>query len=367
MVECPLCNYTDICLIEHLKEEHNLSIDEFRAEYTQLIADTQFYDFISKDLTTQRKGDRTSDRFLLIEDIKLEKLAKDSNRAYIPEFDPDYEFHKEAKWAAIAIKEKKNVFLTGFPGTGKSSLVLQLYARLNRSLYHISAYGDLSYENLIYKEEIKTNPDTGNIETKKVYGMIIQSMLDEKNKAGLLFDEISFADPRVLQVLQPLLESSTRYITIPETSEMIKAHSDWIFFATDNTRGQGDELGMFNGTENMNFALLNRFPFFLELQYLDPVVEKKILKSKLMRQGVSLPDDIYDKVLKITRIIRNGVRDGQYYMTFSMRDLFEWLLKLKYFDNPYQNLITCAQVTFLNKLNPDLRIAIENIMKNVLG
>jgi len=372
MATCPICNHENSYLIEHIWEEHSLTIDAFRKKYgfEEKLVDEELYDLIEAKLTDekiQRQGNLTFEKFFTFQNLKLEKLPPNPNRPHLPELDETYLLPDKAKWVLMAIKERKNVFLTGLSGTGKSSLILQIYALLNRSLYHISSFGDLTYEHLIYKDELKTNPDTGNIETRPQYGMIIQSMLNSKNKAGLLFDEISFADTRVLQALQPLLEGSTRYLTIPETGEIIKAHPDWVFFATDNTKGQGDELGMFSGTENMNFALLNRFAYFLEIDYLPPKQEELVVQKKLEKAGVTLPKEIYSKAMKVTKTLRQGIKSNKYYMTFSIRDLYEWLLKLRYFDNPMKNLIECAQVTFVDKLDSITRQGVINVLEDIIG
>lgn len=361
MIKCPICDKDFNSLINHIKE-HNLSLPNFRKKYGLdfIIANKEIYDFINKPLYEERCGDRTLNKYFKFENFNIERNLKMGD--LVPKIDSSYLFPKETKWLCISILDKKNTFLTGFPGTGKSSLILQLYAQLNRNLFHISCFGDLSYESLIYTEEIKTNPKTGNVETIPKYGTIIKSMKDSEHKAGLLFDEISVADPKVLQVLQPLLESSTRYITIPETGEIITAHDDWVFFATDNTRGQGDEFGMFNGADMMNFALLNRFPIFLEINYLDPKLEKEILQRKLK---FKLPDSILDDAIKVAQHLRNGIKSGQFYMTFSIRDLYEWLNKLQYFENYSKAILECAQVTFINKLNHELQEAVREIIKNI--
>lgn len=371
-MKCPICSFESDYLIDHLQKEHDLSVEEFRTihGFNDLLFDPKFYDLLDqerKSKNIQREGNLVKKSYFSLFDIKVEKLHFNSRRKFVPELDNAYYFPKCSRWAMIAIKERKNVFLTGLPGTGKSSLIMQIYARLNRSLYHISSFGDLTYEHLIYKDELKVNPENGKVETRPQYGTIIQSMLDKENKAGLLFDEISFADSRVLQALQPLLEGSTRYLTIPETGEIIRAHPDWVFFATDNTKGQGDEFGMFSGAENMNFALLNRFPIFLELDYLPLDVEEKVLKEKIEQQGIDLPLEVYKRAMQVTRLLRNGVKSNKYYMTFSIRDVYEWLLKLKYFDRPFSAMIECAKITFVNKLDEVTKQGVLNVLEDVLG
>lgn len=190
------------------------------------------------------------------------------------------------------IKLGRPIFINGNAGTGKTELIYKLGKIFNQKVLRVNFSVGTTEANLIGKFIVK------NQETVFIDGVLPTAM---KNGWWILFDEIDYAMPEHLAVLQPVLEGDNLIITINQNEEIIP-HNNFRMFATANTKGRGDETQSFTGTNFLNLAFLDRWSIF-ELTYTQK--EKDIIINLLNDEIIS--KQIYDYF----QLLRNAAKNGE--------------------------------------------------------
>jgi len=188
-------------------------------------------------------------------------------------------------------------FITGLSGNGKTMMVEQICAQLNREFFRVNITIETDEDDLLGGYRLVDG------ETVFFDGPVIQAM---KQGGVLLLDEIDLASNKIM-CLQPILEG--KGILLKKINQYVQPAPGFQIIATANTKGKGSEDGRFIGTNILNEAFLERFPICIEQEYPSITVEKKIINKELDSLGKT-DDDFADKLTKWADIIRKTFLDG---------------------------------------------------------
>ena len=194
---------------------------------------------------------------------------------YVPIIDDSYIFDKETTLSILAgFKHNRRVMIQGYHGTGKSTHIEQVAARLNWRCIRVNLDSHVSRIDLIGKDAIVL--EKGVQITKFKEGIIPWSLL---NGTALVFDEYDAGRPDVMFVIQRILEVEGK-LTLLEQNRVITPHECFRLFCTTNTIGLGDTSGLYHGTQQINQGQMDRWNIVSTLNYLPKEQEVKIIKEK---------------------------------------------------------------------------------------
>lgn len=273
-----------------------------------------------------------------------------------PAADGDYTFRQETLKAVLyALVCNVRVLLSGPTGSGKSSVVQQVAARLNRPFTRLQCDNDLTRADFIGQMVLR------NKETFFEYGLLPTAM---REGHVLLIDEWDCANPSVAAVLQAVLEGEP--LTITETGEVIKPHPEFRIFATANTLGLGDETGMYHGTQPQNYAALDRFGIVLTVDYPLCSEELGVLARRVKFPETIEPKDknaILNKFIEVANLVRKSFVNGEIMGTMSTRTLINLATLFRDFGNHE----IAYKLGYLNKLTSDDRKVVLELIQRVWG
>ena len=257
----------------------------------------------------------------------------------VPDKDKDYIFDNDTTKAIImGLKYNKRVLIQGFHGTGKSTHIEQVAARLNWPCVRINLDGHISKIDLLGKDTIVLEKDKQ--VTKFQEGILPWSI---QNPVILVFDEYDAGRPEVMFVIQRILESSGK-LTLLDQNKIIEPHKYFRIFATSNTIGLGDSAGIYHVTQQINQGQIVRCNIVTTLNYLNPKIEEKIVKSKLS----VVPDnhkDLIAKMVRLANLTRDGFKNNDISTLMSPRTTITWAENFKIFGD----LDRSFKLSFLNK------------------
>ena len=208
-------------------------------------------------------------------DTDMEVSAFSKKNEFVPEIDKDYKFDSDTTLAILSgFNFNKKVIVHGYHGTGKSTHITQIAARLNWPCLRINLDSHISRIDLIGKDAIVVQ-DGKQITTFKE-GILPWAF---QNPVALVFDEYDAGRPDVLFVLQRILESDG-YFTLLDKNKVVKQNEYFRLFATANTIGLGDTTGLYSGTQQINQAQMDRWNIVTTLNYLTLEKEMEIILAK---------------------------------------------------------------------------------------
>ena len=213
-------------------------------------------------------------------DSDLEVPAYSEPDEHVPDVDADYRFDKPTTLAILAgFARNRRVIVTGYHGTGKSTHIEQVAARLNWPCVRVNLDSHISRVDLIGKDAIVIRDGMQVTEFRD--GILPWAL---QNNIALCFDEYDAGRPDVMFVIQRVLESSGR-LTLLDQNKVIKPHPSFRLFATANTVGLGDTSGLYHGTQQINQGQMDRWSIVTTLNYLphDNEVEIVLAKAKHYR------------------------------------------------------------------------------------
>ncbi|SFJ49967.1 cobaltochelatase CobS [Sphingomonas sp. NFR04] len=231
-----------------------------------------------------------------------------SDAEAVPAIDDSYVFRaEELKDAVMAVQLNFPLLAWGMHGTGKTSLVEQICARLHRPWVRVQ-HTDTTEEAHIIGQMVVRNGGT-----EFDYGPLAEAMM-----RGWVYvaDEYDFAHPAVIAVYQPILEGKPLYIKeAPPHQRLVKPHPNFRFIATGNTNGSGDDTGLYSGTKIGNAAAYSRFGVTIQVHYPETKTEIEILKQRV---GVS--QDVAEKMVDFASRIRQMYGNGELSLPISPRE-----------------------------------------------
>ncbi len=271
-------------------------------------------------------------------DMQVDAFSKKNE--YVPKIDADYKFDKETTMAVLAgFSFNKRVLIQGYHGTGKSTHIEQIAARLNWPCVRVNLDSHISRIDLIGKDAIVLKDGKQVTEFKE--GVLPWSI---QNPVALVFDEYDAGRPDVMFVIQRILESEGNF-TLLDKNKVIEQHDFFRIFATTNTVGLGDTTGLYHGTQQINQGQMDRWNIVSTLNYLPFDKEQEIILAKNKKFNNKEGKEIISNMIKVADLSRKGFMNGDISTVMSPRTVMHWAENTSIFnDKGY-----AFRVTFLNK------------------
>ena len=287
-------------------------------------------------------------------DIDLKVPAFSKRGDHVPLIDKSYLFNHETTLAILAgFAHNRRVMIQGFHGTGKSTHVEQIAARLNWPCIRINLDSHVSRIDLVGKDAIVLKDGQQITEFKE--GLLPWAL---QHACALVFDEYDAGRPDVMFVIQRVLEVEGK-LTLLDQSKVIEPHKFFRMFATTNTIGLGDPTGLYHGTQQINQGQMDRWNIVTTLNYLSHEKETDIVCSKLPeidRKTVS-------HMVSIAELSRQGFINGDISIVMSPRTVIMWAENARIF-NDYG---FAFRLTFLNKCDETERPIVAEYYQRCMG
>jgi cobaltochelatase CobS len=277
---------------------------------------------------------------------------------YVPEFDPSYRFDPQTTRAILAgFAHNRRVMVQGYHGTGKSTHIEQVAARLNWPLVRVNLDSHVSRIDLVGKDAIVLKDGKQITEFRE--GILPWAL---QRPVALVFDEYDAGRPDVMFVIQRVLEASGR-LTLLDQNKVIKPHPAFRLFATTNTIGLGDTTGLYHGTQQINQGQMDRWSIVTTLNYLEHDMETSIVAAKL---GVTDPAGVerLSRMVRVADMTRNAFMGGDISTVMSPRTVITWAQNADIFGG---DIGLAFQMTFLNKCDELERPTIAEFYQRCFG
>ncbi len=271
-------------------------------------------------------------------DMEVEAFSKKND--YVPEIDKHYKFDKDTTLAILSgFSFNKRCLISGYHGTGKSTHIEQVAARLNWPCIRVNLDGHISRIDLIGKDAIVIKDGKQITEFKE--GILPWSI---QNPIALVFDEYDAGRPDVMFVIQRVLETEGNF-TLLDKNKIIKQNKYFRLFATSNTVGLGDTTGLYHGTQQINQGQMDRWNIVTILNYLSMEKEMDIIVGKNKNLNNTKGKEKVSNMIKVATLTRKGFMAGDISTVMSPRTVLHWAENSEIFkDTGY-----AFRVTFLNK------------------
>ena len=259
---------------------------------------------------------------------------------YVPKIDSDYKFDKDTTLAILAgFSFNKRVLIQGYHGTGKSTHIEQVAARLNWPCIRVNLDSHVSRIDLIGKDAIVLKD--GKQVTEFREGVLPWAL---QNPVAIVFDEYDAGRADVMFVIQRVLEVSGK-LTLLDNNRVINPHQNFRLFATANTVGLGDTTGLYHGTQQINQGQMDRWSIVSTLNYLSSDAEEKIIISKVPNFNTKDKREIIKSMVSIAELTRNGFISGDLSTVMSPRTVIAWAQNTLIFND----IAFAFRMSFLNK------------------
>ena len=281
-----------------------------------------------------------------------------SKNDHVPIIDKDYKFDPETTLAILAgFAGNRRVIIQGYHGTGKSTHIEQVAARLNWSCIRINLDSHISRIDLIGKDSIVIRD--GKQITEFQEGMLPWAY---QNPVALVFDEYDAGRPDVMFVIQRILESDSK-LTLLDQSRIINPNRFFRLFATANTVGLGDTSGLYHGTQQINQGQMDRWNIVTTLNYLNNIEEEGIVLSKNKKLNNKEGKEIIHCMVSTADLTRSGFINGDISTVMSPRTVITWAENYLLFNDIEYSF----KLAFLNRCDELERSVIEEYYQRSFG
>jgi cobaltochelatase CobS len=273
-------------------------------------------------------------------DSNLEVPAFSQVGEHVPDLDEDYLFNRETTLAILAgFAYNRRVMVTGYHGTGKSTHIEQVAARLNWPCIRVNLDSHISRIDLVGKDAIVLKE--GKQITEFRQGILPWCY---QHNVALVFDEYDAGRPDVMFVIQRVLESSSR-LTLLDQNRVLRPHPAFRLFSTANTVGLGDTTGLYHGTQQINQAQMDRWSIVVSLNYLPHARECEIVLAKVKSYATDKGRKAIANMVRVADLTRNAFVNGDLSTVMSPRTVITWAQNAEIFGD----LAFGFRITFLNK------------------
>ena len=281
-------------------------------------------------------------------EMQVDGFAKKNQ--YVPDLDKNYKFDRDTTLAILSgFSFNKRVLIQGYHGTGKSTHIEQVAARLNWPCVRVNLDSHISTIDLIGKDAIVIKDGKQITEFKE--GVLPWSI---QNPVALVFDEYDAGRPDVMFVINRVLESEGTF-TLLDKNKVIKQNSNFRLFATTNTIGLGDTTGLYHGTQQIIQGQMDRWNIVTTLNYLDFDKELEIVLAKNKNMNNTKGKEKISNMIKVASLTRKGFIAGDISTVMSPRTIIHWAENSEIFkDTGY-----AFRLTFLNKC--------DDLEKNIIA
>jgi len=277
---------------------------------------------------------------------------------YVPPIEETYKFDPNTTKSILAgFSNNRRVLIQGFHGTGKSTHIEQVAARLNWPCVRINLDSHISRIDLIGKDAIVIKE--GKQITEFQDGILPWAY---QNPIAIVFDEYDAGRPDVMFVIQRVLEATGK-LTLLDQSRVINPHKYFRLFATANTVGLGDTSGLYHGTQQINQGQLDRWNIVSSLNYLENDVEVSIILSKIKELNTKEGKDIVYSMVGTADLTRSGFINGDISTVMSPRTVLTWAENYLLF----KDLEYSFKLSFLNRCDELERSIIEEYYQRSFG
>ena len=291
-------------------------------------------------------------------DLDLKVPAFSEPEEHVPDLDPDYIFDRETTLSILAgFAKNRRVMVTGYHGTGKSTHIEQVAARLNWPCVRINLDSHVSRIDLVGKDAIVLKD--GKQVTAFQDGILPWAL---QNNVALVFDEYDAGRPDVMFVIQRVLEVSGR-LTLLDQKRVIRPHPGFRLFATANTVGLGDTSGLYHGTQQINQGQMDRWSIVTTLNYLPHDREVDIVLSKATHYRGDAGRDTVNRMVRVADLTRNAFMNGDLSTVMSPRTVITWAENADIF----RDIGFAFRVTFLNKCDELERPLVAEFYQRAFG
>tara|TARA_B100000965_G_scaffold54783_1_gene41230 strand:- start:863 stop:1852 length:990 start_codon:yes stop_codon:yes gene_type:complete len=290
-------------------------------------------------------------------DLHVDGFSERSD--YVPDIDSSYCFDKSTTLAILSgFKYNRRVMIQGLHGTGKSTHIEQVAARLNWPCVRVNLDSHISRIDLIGKDAIVLQD--GKQITEFQDGILPWSL---QNPTALVFDEYDAGRPDVMFVIQRVLEAEGKF-TLLDKNRVLKPNPFFRLFATTNTIGLGDTTGLYHGTQQINQGQMDRWSIVTTLNYLDFEKEKEIMLAKVPSFNTKEKEEIIELMIKVADLTRKGMANGDISTVMSPRTVLTWAQNAEIFDHNYA---LSFNLTFLNKCDESEKQIISEYYQRCFG
>ena len=289
-------------------------------------------------------------------DMEVSAFSKKND--FVPEIDKDYKFDRDTTLAILSgFNFNKRVIIHGYHGTGKSTHITQVAARLNWPCMRVNLDSHISRIDLIGKDAIIVKD--GKQITEFQEGVLPWSI---QNPVALIFDEYDAMRPDVAFLMTKVLEAEGG-LTLLEKNKVIKPNEYFRLFATANTIGLGDTTGLYTGTQQINQAQMDRWNIVTTLNYLSLDKEMEIILSKNKNLNNPKGKETVSNMIKVASLTRKGFIAGDISTVMRPRTVLHWAENLEIF----KDIGYAFRVTFLNKCDETEKNAISEYYQRCFG
>jgi cobaltochelatase CobS len=291
-------------------------------------------------------------------DSDMQVPAFSKGNAYVPDIDDVYRFDHDTTLAILAgFAHNRRVMIQGYHGTGKSTHVEQVSARLNWPCIRINLDSHVSRIDLVGKDAIVLKD--GKQVTEFREGLLPWSL---QHPVALCFDEYDAGRPDVMFVIQRILEVDGR-LTLLDQNKVLRPHGSFRLFATTNTVGLGDTTGLYHGTQQINQGQMDRWNLVATLNYLAHEEEEAIVLAKCPSFDNEEGRKTISAMVAMADLTRKGFINGDISTVMSPRTVITWAEN----SDIFQDLSFAFRVTFLNKCDETERAILAEYFQRCFG
>ncbi len=275
---------------------------------------------------------------------------------HVPEIDTSYRFNKEVTLAILAgFAKDRRVMVQGFHGTGKSTHIEQIAARLNWPCIRVNLDGHISRLDLVGRDVISLKD--GKQVTQFQEGIVPWAL---QRPVALIFDEFDAGRPDVMFVIQRILERDGKF-TLLDQNRVIRPHVGFRLFATANTVGLGNLNGLYSGSQVLNQAQIDRWNIVATLNYLPDDEEMDIVMAQV--DSVKDNRDLVKSMVGLANLTRKAFEAGDISTVMSPRTVITWAENVEIFDD----VAYAFRLSFLNKCDDAERSLIAEYYQRAFG
>jgi len=292
-------------------------------------------------------------------DLDMNVPAFAERNEHVPDVDEAYVFDHDTTLAILAgFAHNRRVMIQGYHGTGKSTHIEQVAARLNWPTIRVNLDSHISRIDLVGKDAIVLRD--GKQVTEFQEGILPWAL---QSPTAIVFDEYDAGRPDVMFVIQRVLEVEGK-LTLLDQNRVIRPHPAFRIFATANTVGLGDTTGLYHGTQQINQGQMDRWNIVATLNYLPHDIETDIMLAK--EPGYDTPEgkDIVSNMVRVADLTRAGFMAGDISTVMSPRTVLTWAQNASILGG---NVGFAFQVSFLNKCDEAERTIVAEYYQRCFG
>lgn len=291
-------------------------------------------------------------------DIDMEVPAFAERTEHVPDVDSSYVFDPDTTLAVLAgFSHNRRVMIQGYHGTGKSTHIEQVAARLNWPTIRVNLDSHISRIDLVGKDAIVLKD--GKQVTEFQEGILPWAL---QSPTAIVFDEYDAGRPDVMFVIQRVLEVEGK-LTLLDQNRVLHPHPAFRIFATANTVGLGDTTGLYHGTQQINQGQMDRWNIVSTLNYLPHSTETEIMIAKLPEYGSDEGRKTIENMVRVADLSRAGFMAGDISTVMSPRTVLTWAQNAQIFGD----VSFAFRVSFLNKCDEAERTIVAEYFQRAFG